>query len=168
MKDITIYLPLPPYLRQWLTTAFGLPVRFPPRSYENLLLQRATCRGKGTQTLSHRPEGSVPIVIPDNGRRRPEYYYRLSRHGRQHLSSAIDGLFRLNLWSECCGLCNRRGELNESLDNWCRDHGISVEHRDTVRKKFYRMRLDYERYGIILGKKYKKDCHASGRFVPEL
>lgn len=166
MKDITIHLPLPAYLRQWLTTALGDPVRFPPRSYENLLLQRVTCRGRGTTSLQLRPPGCVEIVLPDSGRRRPEYYYRLTRKSRGNLVTAIDNLFRLNLWHECRWLCGTRGELNNGLDEWCREHGIAVEHRDTVRKKFYRMRLEYEAHGIILGKKYKNHCHASGRFVP--
>ena len=44
MKDITVLLRLEPYLRQWLTHAFGEPVRFPAQSYENHLLLRLVQR----------------------------------------------------------------------------------------------------------------------------
>ena len=35
MKDITVGIKLELYLKEWLDTAMGRPVRFPSKSYEN-------------------------------------------------------------------------------------------------------------------------------------
>ena len=45
MKDITVGIKLELYLKEWLETAMGRPVRFPSKSYENALLHRFLVRG---------------------------------------------------------------------------------------------------------------------------
>lgn len=164
MKDIVVHLPLPPYMRQWLTRRLGLPVRFPPRSHENLLLHRVLTRRP--QGAPIEPEGpdTVPVVIPDSAIKRPEYYNYLGRRGRSEMLQAVEHLFRLHLWSECAGLIGSSRELNRGIDEWCRANGIGIDAREAVRQKFYRMRRDYMQYGIVLGRKYsKKNCHDSGQ-----
>lgn len=72
------------------------------------------------------------------------------------MQSAIDGLFRLALWSECASLLHSKRELNRGIDEWCKLHGIELDCREAVRQKFYRIRKSYQIKGIILGKKYNK------------
>ena len=70
--------------------------------------------------------------------------------------SAIDALFRLDLWSGCAPLLHSTNELNKGIDQWCADNGISLDAREAVRQKFYRIRKSYLERGIVLGKFYRK------------
>lgn len=156
MKDIVVHLPLPAYLRAWLTHTLGDPVRFPARSYENLLLHRLLTRRPPLAPIEEPRQDTVALVIPDNAVKRPEYYNYLGRRGRAEMTQAVERLFRLHLWSDCSALLGASGELNRGIDEWCRTYGIGLDAREAVRQKFYRMRRDYRRYGIVLGKKYAK------------
>lgn len=156
MKDIVVHIAVPAYLGAWLRHTMGDPVRFPPRSYENLLLQRTLRRRPEGAPVEEAGAGTVALIIPDNALRRPEYYNYLGRRGRALMVQALERLFRLHLWSECCGLLGQPGELNRGLDEWCRHNGIGLDAREAVRQKFYRMRCDYRTFGIVLGKKYAK------------
>ncbi len=164
MKNICIYLRLETYLARWLTATLGNPVRFPAHSFENELLIRVlTIRPK--HLPPSKPEaGAVAIVIPDNSHRRPEFYNHLGQRGERLLRTTIDALFRIHLWSECAPLLSAPGRLNAGLDEWCARHGIPLDNREAVRQKFYRMRKNYEQFGIYLGKKYKKHCHEGAHF----
>ena len=162
---------LPYYLVQWLTHTLGNPVKIPVQSYENRLLSRLLSRrprGEGSRATSPVTEGDaranrkrVSLVIPDNDLHRSEYFNHLSVRASAQMAEAIDTLFRLHLWSECVCLIHSRQGLNQGLDQWCRRQGISIEYRETVRQKFYRMRRAYERDGIILGEKHRRRYHAS-------
>lgn len=157
MKDIVVYLPLFPYLRQWLTSNLGSPVRFPARSYESTLLTRlCSRRPAGVEESASLPSGCVAIVLPDNAHHRPEYYNYLSRSDRSKMAHAIEELFRLHLWNECAHLCSCSGRLNAGLNDWCQKNGIGVIYREAVRQKFYRLRALYDGTGIVLGQKYRK------------
>lgn len=171
MKDITVPILLSYYLVQWLTHALGNPVKFPVQSYENRLLSRLLSRrprGEGSRATSPVAESDaganrkrVSLVIPDNDLHRPEYFNHLSVRASAQMAEAIDTLFRLRLWSECVCLIHSQQGLNQGLDQWCRRQGISIEYREAVRQKFYRMRRAYERDGIILGEKHRRRYHAS-------
>ena len=173
MRGITISIPLPHYLAQWLTHALGNPVRFPAQSYENRLLSRLLSRAPRCEeppTISpmgdegaSRKQMRVSIIIPDNSMHRPEYYNHLSRRARALMADAIETLFRIHLWSECVSFIHSRAGLNTGIDQWCRRQGISIEYREAVRQKFYRMRRAYEKDGIILGEKHRKRDHENGR-----
>ena len=154
MKGIIIYLHLETYLRQWLTHRLGTPVRFPDRSYENALLLRLISRPSGGSEppTTICPPDSVPIIVPDCARRRPEYYCALTRRAQSQMARAVDNLFRLHLWSECAHLIHTR-RLNQGLDEWCARQGIAIDYREAVRQKFYRMRRAYEEKGIFLRKR---------------
>lgn len=151
MRDITTLLRAPLYLRQWLTARFGCPVRFPPRSAENALLR---------QLMARPPAGAEPscegdcmaIVLPDCRLRKPEHYHHLSRRSRSELLAQLDGLFRLQLWRDMAPALLGAVPLGQALEGWCAENGIGVDGLDAVSKKFYRMRREYARCGIILGR----------------
>lgn len=152
MKDITVGIKLEGYVKEWLEGALGRPVRFPAKSYENALLHRFLTRGGQARQV----DDNVLIVISDCHYRKPETYNCLGRDGRRAMAAAIDALFRIDLWSGCAGLVHTDGNLNKGLDEWCKKKGISVENREAVRQKFYRMRKAYNERGIIIGKIYGK------------
>lgn len=161
MKDILIYVKLENYMAEWLIHSFGSPVRFPDQSVENALIHKYLSVRRFNEKFDLCTEGKIPIVITDSSVHRPEYYHHFSSRGQAALIRHLDDLFRVNLWSECFRLvsCGRTRRLNAGLDEWCQSHGISLDHREAVRQKFYRMRKKYESYGIILGNFHKKNCH---------
>ncbi len=156
MKGQTVTIKLKPYLVQWLTHAFGSPVRFPQRTYESILLSRLLEKRPAGVTL--RPmsdEDCVRIVIPDNSKHRPETYNFLSLAAQRELAFTVENLFVLHLWKECFHLLFIRGSLNSGLNDWCARNGIGIDYRESVRQRFYRMRTIYRRYGVNIGKIYK-------------
>ena len=156
MKDITIQVKMDGYMREWLQFHLGNPVRFPAKSYENEVLVRYLSKRPKDMPPEAEDAGTVAIVIPDNGYRRPEYYNYLGHRGRRAIIHAIDNLFRLDLWSGCAPLLHSRRELNKGIDAWCQANGISLDSREAVRQKFYRIRRSYFNKGVILGKFYSK------------
>lgn len=157
MKGVTVTINIKPYLAQWMSHAFGTPAKFPSRSYENALLVRLTEKQQyegGTRPMT--ASGNVRIYIPDSAYKRPEFYNYLPPTAQKIMASAIEDLFLLHLWRECFPLLFVRGSLNSGLNAWCAANGISIDYREGIRQRFYRMRANYRRYGINIGEKYKK------------
>lgn len=163
MKDFVVNIRLERYLREWLTFHLGTPVRFPDRSHENVLLHRfLTKRPKDVPPL---PAGAdaVAVVITDCRYKKPEHYNYLGRRGQRVMAQAIEALFRLDMWSGCAPLLHSGDSLNRGIDAWCAANGISLDAREAVRQKFYRIRRDYMRFGIVLGVNFrKKRCDDTG------
>lgn len=156
MKDILVYVKVERYIQEWLEFHLGNPVRFPVRSYENELLHRHLGKRPCGQPPEKREDNMVAIVITDCDHSRPEFYNYLGHRGKRAIVSAIDALFRLDLWSGCAPLLHSNTELNRGIDKWCADNGISLDAREAVRQKFYRIRKSYLERGIVLGKFYRK------------
>ena len=166
MKDITTEIYLTAHLKDWLVHHYGDPVRFPRGCIENELLRRLTVRRpEGSRGSDHQDVGVpsgvrgglevVRIVLPDDALHRPEFFNYLGRRSRRRMAESIDSLFRLHLFFGCLHHVARPG-MNRRLFEWCRENGIRVEARESVRQKFSRMRRDFEPYGVVLGEKY---CH---------
>ena len=157
MKDFIVYIKVEKYIKEWLIHNLGSPVRFPQHSYESELLRHSLRKRprNAPPVLMEQPD-TVPVVIPDDSLHRPEYYNYLGRHAQRAMQSAIDGLFRLALWSDCAPLLHSKRELNRGIDEWCQRNGITLDNREAVRQKFYRIRKSYRIKGIILGKIYRK------------
>ena len=161
MKNITATIYLPRYLEQYLRHHYGSPVRFPARSMENELLRRLTTRPPSQGTAAPAPDESsarltpIGVVLPDDDLHRPEYYSYLGRTARRRLSLALEATFRVHLWSDCLPLIVA-GNINQGLDEWCASNGISLDSREAVRQKFYRLRRTYATMGIRFGRKYGK------------
>ena len=161
MKNITATLYLPRYLEQYLRHHYGSPVRFPARSMENELLRRLTTRPPSQGTAAPAPDESsarltpIGVVLPDDDLHRPEYYSYLGRTARRRLSLALEATFRVHLWSDCLPLivC---GNVNRGIDEWCCANGISLDSREAVRQKFYRLRRSYASMGIKIGRMREK------------
>lgn len=158
MKDVVIvHVAVPRFLKNWLEHTFGDPVALPPRCYENLLLSKLLRpRPRNASRYSPKAQG-VDVVIPDNRLRKPAIYNYLSPNAQDIFAQALDNLFRLALWS-CCAkyIFHPRQTINETIEDWCRSNGIEHPSRDTVRKKFYRMRHSYQTNGFVVGKTYGK------------
>lgn len=156
MKDIIVQIRVERYIKEWLEFHLGSPVKFPERSYENALLHSYLGKRPADAPPEKTRGDCVAVVITDCLHRKPEYYNYLGTRGHRVMASAIDGLFRLAMWSGCAPLLHADTELNRGIDKWCAENGISLDAREAVRQKFYRMRKAYLKTGIILGKFYHK------------
>lgn len=155
MSQHLIYIHLEGYLRQWLVNRLGNPVQFNRGSHENALLKINITDSVPPHEQTPVGNDMVGIVVPRiDGKPWSRYHY-LGRRGAAQLVEAIETLFRIDLWQGCARHigCNN---IQSSIESWCRNHGISIEYRSAVHKKFYRMRNSYSKRGVILGKKYVK------------
>lgn len=151
-----IYLELSGYLREWLIHTMGTPVEFPPHSVENAILARNIGRiPHGKRTELYRID-AVPIVVPTIRYKSPTEWNYLGRRGRVELTDAIDNLFCIDMW-QCLSPQLGSGNITRCIDEWCCKRGITMDNVEAVRQRFYRLRNNYSRYNIILGKKYKKN-----------
>lgn len=155
MGQLLIYVPLTGYLRQWLTGRLGIPVSFPHGSYENAVIARHIARLPKGYAPQMCGRDDVPVVVPAIHGKPPEAYNYFGRRGVAELTEAIATLFTLDLWHGVAPLLTSSA-LNEGIDKWCAGCGITLDNREAVRQKFYRIRKAYAQHGIILGKKYKK------------
>ena len=156
MKDIQVYIKVERYIKEWLEFHLGNPIRFPERSYENEILHRHLAKRPCGLPPEKREDNMVAIVITDCDHSRPEYYNYLALRGQRAIVSAIDALFRLDLWGGCAPLLHSTTELNRGIDHRCADNGISLHAREAVRQEFYRICKSYLERGIVLGKFYRK------------
>lgn len=154
-SPLLIYLPLSHYLRQWLVHALGHPVHFPKGSYEHALLARHLQRVPPGACVQLWGEGMVAVAVPRLRGKPAESYNYLSRRGRVLLVDAVTQLFLLDMWSGLAPAIGRPS-LGEAIENWCRSRGITPEHREAVRRRFYRIRQHYAEQGILLGRTYRK------------
>ncbi|MGM9693809.1 MAG: hypothetical protein ACI3YC_02225 [Alloprevotella sp.] len=158
MTGICVYIKLEKYLKEWLEFHFGNPVCFPKQSYENELLHSLLQRQPSNFKIEKKTSELCAIKISDSRHRKPEHYNYLGVRGKQTIVSAIDTIFKISLWSDCLKMIHSKKGLNKSIENWCRENGINLDHSEAVRQQFYRMRRKYCTFGIILGKTRKKNC----------
>ena len=151
MKQKQILIPISGYLRDWVVYQYGEPVRFPARSYENAVLSRYLSKRAPLQSS---PQDGVLIELPQVRGKDAVCYCTISAVGISALIEAIDVIFRLDMWHSLASLLTQ-GSINDGIRDWCLSRGISDEHVEAVRQKFYRARKEYAKNGIILGKRYK-------------
>lgn len=152
MSQFFIYLKLKPYLKDWLVYSLGNPVRFPDHSNENSVIRTFLQKWPPDVPVDVMNDDYTAICIPTSKAKPAEYYNYLSAAGKKAVAEAIEDLFRQNLWSELAQLTlanNGRG-VNTHIAAWCDMHGISLDHIETVRQKYFRMRKAYTDRGIDL------------------
>lgn len=143
------------YLREWLVNRLGSPVVFNRGSYENAIIKTYISNKvpNGDDAVTSWSLDMTPIVVPRiDGKSWKEYHY-FGRRGAVKLVEAVETLFRIDLWKGCAGSVTGKS-IEEDVENWCREHGISIEYRSAVKKKFYRMRNAYVKRGVVLGKTF--------------
>lgn len=156
MQKQVIYIHLKGYLGEWLVNRFGYPVKFPSRSWENIIIARNLA--KKTLATPEQPfdtDGLIPVVVPSVSGKVFTLYNHFPHRAEEELLAAIESLFRLDMYYSLIS-CVTSHSINDQIDAWCGNRGIIPDHREAVRQKFYRIRRDYEKNGVILRKKYIK------------
>lgn len=159
MSDFVVYLSVEPYIKQWLVHAYGDPVVFPSNSNENAVIRRFTTPRPSNLQPKLPADNEVAIKIPSCKYKNPETYNYLSLHAKQALVEAIGDNFRNNMWSDLGDLADSSCKKMSAFRAWCSNQGIDIEHAETIRMKWYRMRKTYQAHGINLfsNKRCKND-----------
>lgn len=159
MQKQVIYIHLKGYLSEWLVNRFGFPVKFPPRSWENIIIARNLAKKTlATPELPSVTDGLVPVVVPSVSGKVFTLYNHLPQRAEEELLAAIESLFRLDMYYSLIWRVTSNN-INDHVEEWCCSRGIIPDHREAVRQKFYRIRRDYEKNGVILRKKYIKQLN---------
>lgn len=153
MQNNVVYIHLDGYLAEWLVNRFGNPVRFPSRSWENIIIARYLCKKPSSPSLPSCSVNLIPICVPTVSDKPFAIYNHLPTRATAMLIASIESIFRLDMFYS---LIHCVVDINEHVDTWCSQRGIDTEHREAVRQKFYRIRRDYEKNGVFLRKKYSK------------
>lgn len=153
MQKNVVYIQLDGYLAEWLVNRFGNPVRFPSRSWENIILARYLSKKSSAPSSPSNTGHLIPICVPAVTDKPFSIYNHLPTRAEAMLIASIESIFRLDMFYS---LIHCVVDINEHVDVWCSQRGIDSEHREAVRQKFYRIRRDYEKNGVFLRKKYSK------------
>lgn len=151
MSGFCIYLKVEDYLKHFLTTAFGNPVKVKRDSPEARIMR---------EFIMQTPEGASPdlgqdsnlaVTIPYFKEADPRTYNYMGKKAKKALIDSFDHLLKATMFSELGALENsRRGELSKQVYAWMEKHGIPEENWYTVSQKYYRMRRKYMKNGIKL------------------
>lgn len=150
MSKFVIYLDVEPYMKQWLTHAYGDPVVFPASSSENAVIRRLTTKRPSNDVPEQPSDRAVAISIPSCKYKSPETYNYLTPFGKQALSESLDDLFRINMWQDLGDLSDTSCTKMSAFRAWCQMHGIDIDYAETIRMKWYRMRRAHQSKGINL------------------
>lgn len=145
-----IYLNVEPYLAQWLTHALGNPVELPRESPESKLIKRFLSKKPAEQTPDTGTNSNLRVVIPWSKEKDPRTYNHLSPQAKKLLVQSFETIFLNNLWTSLGSLENINCTLTNVIYAYLEQHGISEEHWETIRQKYYRIRNLYKKKGIKL------------------
>ncbi len=148
MSKFVVYLKLQPFVAQWLVSAFGSPVVFPPQSVENSTIRRFIRKRPESAEPDTAADGLTAICIPDSAQAPPEIYNYLGVKGKKAVEECIEDNFRLSMWSELNDMHDLGCSVMTAIYAWCDKHGIDYDYALTVRQRYYRMRDAYLKRGI--------------------
>lgn len=152
MSRFVIYLRLEKHLKQFLENSFGKPVQFPVNSNENAVIRTYIQKLPPNRIPDVPTDDDTSIYIPDSKAKPAEYYNYMGPHAKIVLIRCIRDIFKRCLWAELSAMPMNTG-IYTKINAWCEMHGIDIEHADTIRQQYYRMRDSYNKKGIFLGKK---------------
>lgn len=160
MCDFCVFIPVKPFVKQWLLTHYdGEPIAFPSQSLENAVIKRFTMKLPKGKVPELQKEGEVAIKIPESKAKPASTYYYLGALGKEAVEEVIEDNFKLCLWNEIWSLYRsyeNQGiskHLNAILRAWMEHHGISIRYEETIKQRFYRIREAYRKKGIDLIRK---------------
>ncbi|HAT62281.1 MAG TPA: hypothetical protein DCS83_07000 [Prevotella sp.] len=159
MSKFYLYIPVQPFIKQWLVNHYGSePIFFDPKSIENAVIKTFTIKRPKNLDVEKQKSDEVSICIPDNSYKDPLVYNYMGPKGKKAVRECLDDIFKQNMWSELYSLINEGDEMRHgcsvmsAIDGWCEAHGISIEYDTTIRQRFYRLRDQHKRHGINLKK----------------
>lgn len=160
MSQFRLYLKVKPFVKQWLIHHYdGEPIEFPSQSVENATIRRFIQRLPKDKLPEPQKENEVAILIPDSKAKPAQYFNYMGVLGKEALEEVIEDLFKRALWNDLGTLedqYEREGKpfkLLKMIRAWMEMNGISIDHEDTVKQRYFRIREAYRNRGINLMKK---------------
>lgn len=150
MSSYVIYIKLPIYLSEWVTSRLGNPVEFPYGSPQNAVIRTYITKRPDGAPVDLGGDGTTAIAIPDSVAKPPEIYNYMGDRGKAAVAETIKDLFLRQLWTEISPLTSAPVKLNKLIAAWCELNGIDIDRVETVRQCYYRIRKDYAAHGIRL------------------
>jgi hypothetical protein len=154
MTDYKISLLVPTYLQQWMYFAFGNPVQLIRDSPESrLLCQMLRKTPEEPETLESYEEQLlqvsthdhddivlVPVVIeiPFYKSKPPREFSVLNIYGKQAMVESFKTLFKKDILNTVSHLRNTNCKQKTLIYNYMDEHGIEIEHYDTIKQIYYR------------------------------
>ena len=143
-SDLTIWLDMEPYLRQWFIHEQGgeVPVRLKKGSPDsNIIYTFLQVPPKGEPKDVER-DGTVAIVIPCYKYKNIKYCNYLSPHAREMLHYEIRNRFLVELWEDLHKFGNIGKQKMELIYAWMESHGIEATETNyfAVQKIYQRLR----------------------------
>ena len=153
MSQFLLYVPLEPFVKQWLVTAFGDPVEFPSQSSLNCIIRDCLIKRRADIPPVDKQQGDVAIKIPTSRSKDPQVYNHMSKHGKECVCEGVEDLFKINMWTELSQrFIQRQVKQMTVVRAWCEEHGIDIDYADTIRQRYYRMQRQYENKGVKVEK----------------
>lgn len=153
MSNYVTYLKVKPFVAQWMRYHFGNPAVFPVGDAVNLTIRKFLTRLPPDAQPVPPEEGDVAVCIPDSKAKPVVSYNYLTPNGRKAVVEEIESIFMLNMWTELTDICGQGYRMITAIRSWCEMHGISIEHDDTLKMRYQRMRKSYLKNGVDLMKK---------------
>lgn len=153
MSQFVVYIPLKPFISQWLKHHYGDPVKFQPKSVENSTILQFTQKLPEGSQPDMPADGLTAICIPDNEKKDPATYNYLGKKGKEAVEECIERTFKLMMWNELNDMSGIGCTILTAIDAWCEMHGIDVEYDRTILQRYCRIRNSYVKKGIDLRRK---------------
>lgn len=102
------------------------------------------------QSWNDHPDDYIAIELPDSKAKPVREYCYLGPRARRAVKEMITDLFKMNLWASLKDIADRTCKLSYLISAWCEQHNIDIDHEDTVRQCFYRMREQHAKRGVVL------------------
>lgn len=146
----TIFLPLEPYLAQWLRHesdgCYPIPIKRGSAEAEVLQLHlRKEPRDPSFKPQLWAEPGQVEILLPAFKGLDTRFYRYLPPEGVVCLRQCIRSRFKVMLWKDLHTVGNVVKRTNESIEHWMEEHGIEVDDKNwnTIAKILQRNRAVY-------------------------
>lgn len=143
MSDICVYLQVEPYLAEWIKASHGDPVDMLKDSPESRLLKLFLEKQPAGVLPDNPADFNLAIKIPWYKEKDPRVYFYLSEKAKELIAECYQTLFIQNMWRELGNLHECNCSLTSLIYAWLDKHGISEEHWETIRQKYYRIRKKY-------------------------
>lgn len=151
MSQLTIHIPLDPYLAQWFIHDCGgeVPVTLGKGSIESKILEIYLSKRPQGMMPDNGGEGKVAVFIPAFRHRPAEFYNHLPRHAMSALVDAIRNRFDVALWNDLHNFGKiTRNRQDELIYAFMEKYGIefSETNWNAIAKRYQRQRkLYYDR-----------------------
>lgn len=147
MSQITLNIPLDPYLAQWFIHDHGgeLPVQLRRGSVESKVLQVYLAKRPPDCLPDKGGSGLVPIAIPYFRVKPPEVYNYLPKHAMFALLGSIRNRFDVALWNDLHHFGKITRRQDELIFAWMEKHGIEMTEANwnAIAKRYQRQRNLY-------------------------